>query len=599
MVSMCKEAIEWYVNKFTNKMLLELVQSDRNAVRQVLVGFAQNEKSMANPIVKKRLVSYLEKNTEAQMKLIPTSNEAQEMVSAMIKSVGDQWVHDNWRSLLEASYDPRMLIAVFNQYDSDSFIGRLGHRLLYCPSLWKPLPNTEATDVYEQVLKSFERNPVLNGCLTLFLFAANERPKALYQSTPQQQQPSQQENKAAKRLQDEQKAHRETKGKLNEALTRLERLQEKNEAAEKEIKRLTHDHQEELQRINAEHQRQTDEAVTQERLRLLGVDTDWLSESQQVKDDVEQAIFEARHILEVQRQSNELHGTRAALREKLSVLDKLYSELQNTVQEALVIHPDTEHALRQLEKVQAALQDQLLQGGMEHKVGQPFLYYHLMAKIKSFTLDERLPDSLQRLRECASNAQAIGMLTQQEHTDIISACTEQEHLWHNLRMEQFAMPKQQRTPGNIPEILELTDRPEMPQVTIFLDAYNVIRRSEYWNRLITERKGNNTEVRLAFNKKCIGMGNHFRKIKIVYDGNDPLRNTVERFPGVDIIFAKRSQEEHNADNYIIDYVLHHKRAGDLFWLVSDDHDLCVRARPALDAIVSTQAFNKFIGASTR
>ncbi|MBQ6474330.1 MAG: NYN domain-containing protein, partial [Victivallales bacterium] len=362
--------------------------------------------------------------------------------------------------------------------------------------------------------------------------------------------------------------------------------------------RLVHEHEEELQRIQSEHQQQLTEAVTQERRRLLGVDNEWLTESQQVKDDVEQAIFEARHILEVQRQSNELHGTRAALREKLSVLDKLYAELQNTVQEALVVHPDTEHALRQLEKMQEALQGQLQQGGEEHKVCQPFLYHHLMAKIKGVTMDERLPDFLLRLRDCANRAQVIGMLTPQELAEINSASTEQERLWHNLRLEQHVMPPRQRIPGDIPEILDLSNRPEMPQVTIFLDAYNVIRRSDYWNRLINERKGNNTEVRLAFNRRCISIGGRFRKIKVVYDGNDPLRNTVERFPNVDIIFAKRSQEEHNADNYIIDYVLHHKRADDLYWLVSDDHDLCMKAKPALDAIVSTQAFNKFLGAAT-
>ncbi|MBQ6473779.1 MAG: hypothetical protein IJJ33_17465, partial [Victivallales bacterium] len=148
MASMCKEAIEWYVNKFTPKMLLELVQSDRNAVRQVMVGFAQNEKSMTNSIVKNRLLNYLEKTPEAQMKLIPTSNGAQELVNAMTKSLGEQWLRDNWRSLLEASYDPRMLIAVFNQHEPESYIGRLGHRLLFCPSLWRPAPVAEDVDVY-------------------------------------------------------------------------------------------------------------------------------------------------------------------------------------------------------------------------------------------------------------------------------------------------------------------------------------------------------------------------------------------------------------------------------------------------------------------
>lgn len=112
----------------------------------------------------------------------------------------------------------------------------------------------------------------------------------------------------------------------------------------------------------------------------------------------------------------------------------------------------------------------------------------------------------------------------------------------------------------------------MAQTALVMDAYNVMLRSPEWQARINDGKAAFQELRGEFIRQCRTLGRLFKEVWLVFDGNDEENDQESREGNVIVAYARRKQDEHNADLYIRD-LFYGRLADENAWLVTDDYGL--------------------------
>ena len=97
-------------------------------------------------------------------------------------------------------------------------------------------------------------------------------------------------------------------------------------------------------------------------------------------------------------------------------------------------------------------------------------------------------------------------------------------------------------------------------------------RSPEWQNAINEGKRPFQELRGEFIRQCRPLGGLFKEVWLVFDGNDEENDQESRDGNVIVAYARRRQDEHNADLFIHDLFCG-KLANAGAWLVTDDYGL--------------------------
>ena len=126
------------------------------------------------------------------------------------------------------------------------------------------------------------------------------------------------------------------------------------------------------------------------------------------------------------------------------------------------------------------------------------------------------------------------------------------------------------------------------ELPVFLSLKNwkftVMLRSTEWQTKINEGKSPFQELRGDFIRQCRPLGNLFKEVWLVFDGNDEENDQESREGNVIVAYARRQQDEHNADLFIRD-LFNGKLAGKNAWLATDDYGLRHEIEDAVGAFV--------------
>ena len=135
----------------------------------------------------------------------------------------------------------------------------------------------------------------------------------------------------------------------------------------------------------------------------------------------------------------------------------------------------------------------------------------------------------------------------------------------------------------------------LPSVNIVIDACNVIlKNGSHWERIINSTAQNGfTTASRQFIERCRKKSHFFNSITIIFDSVNQL-STIETDGNMTVVYARRIQEEHNADLAIIDKIADLHESSEKVWLVTDDTDLKNAVVDTCDAYVIPEAFTNFI-----
>ncbi|MBR0459214.1 MAG: hypothetical protein IJJ26_08240 [Victivallales bacterium] len=594
----CEPALEWILQNIPPKKLVEQLNTSKEAYKALSQGgFSIQEANIGKPLFQTRLQVHARKNATFQLLLIGgfTSDPICKAIEKIIYFKGEEAVEHSWRELYDLIPDKPHFVLTLANWKEETRLATLGRRLLKCPSLWKKALQMNSEEAKEWYRRHFENDTWEAFTYLLGDMASHmEIEEENHSPAPEKGKArAGKEEKLTEKYQALQNERNAIRSELNEKKKLVQSLQEQLGTAQHDLKKAQHNHQTELERQRVHAELKLQEALRHERNHLLGIDENWCQQATLLSDQTEDLLQHAKQVLEEQKRRNLLYGTKSALRQKAAELDMTIAALQDAADEALNLHPEALKLLQKLELVRA----EVLSHCGDHNTAHTVIFEHIETAIKSLPLDKSLPASLKRFTTLQAQAQSLGLLSDSENEQLHDIAEQRHRLLVSATVENTIRPPEPHDTPRIPEIWNIATREELPRVTIFLDGFNVILRSKYWQDQLHGRQENFQEVRHQFNLKCAAVSPRFLKMKIVYDGNS-LGTTIESFnPKLDIIFARKVQEEHNADLYIIDRMLNDKQPGDIFWLVTDDIDLRKKAAPATDAVIPSQDFNRFIGAT--
>ena len=209
---------------------------------------------------------------------------------------------------------------------------------------------------------------------------------------------------------------------------------------------------------------------------------------------------------------------------------------------------------------------------------------------------------LKRLQDFIETSEQHGLILPEEKETLFKLITKHQELHQNIRQLKSAhfLPKS----AEAEEILQRDKQvilvmaqflAVLPSVDIVIDACNVIlKNGSHWERVINSTPQNGFSVASKqFIERCRKKSRFFNSVTVVFDSENQL-STIETDGNMTVVYARRIQEEHNADLAIIDKITALHESSEKVWLVTDDTDLKHIVVDACDAYVVPEAFTNFI-----
>ena len=203
------------------------------------------------------------------------------------------------------------------------------------------------------------------------------------------------------------------------------------------------------------------------------------------------------------------------------------------------------------------------------------------------------PAEVQKIREYLDHPQTKELLQQHELALLGMECDRRLELWRKVTDTRRPEEARDDAPAVIWNLERLSAT--FPQMTLIIDACNAILCSAKLNEMVND-DNSISNAKAVFLKKCRSfLKDKFKKVLVVFDGVEELSDSFD--PSSDdnfkIVYAKRQQEAHNADLFILDY-LSRNEDNERRWLVTDDYGLRNEAGNAVEANVETLALHRLL-----
>ena len=598
--ALCQEAFEWLIGHFSNQALLQFAQADNARKRALSFGGFQLTVSTVRSKTMLLRLSQGDMPKQLMDKLAAMDGPWQPLIN-LLAVVDEKWLLTHWRNLLEDFDCPQDIAFAMTRLEPPA-VKRLGNRLLKVPSVWRgktpSLSEESPLPFYKQQLMA----AVVNLCASTTKPTTSAAEPATKQETATDTAAS---DTSSPKLQDkllkEQARRREIQREFNDFQQKAKDQEQALKAKISELSLALRETRDSITKRLHEQDVQHDALLKQFLEQHFGSHDDLALKAEQAQSTSDALLLTIEKTIEEQKQLDQKHGLKTRLREQQAKLSRALEKLKAITLDSTVIHPAIRRLIPQTEQQIAELQNAINGETDEMPLSHTALQLYLeLQNIRVNTSDTE--QELKRLQDFIETSEQHGLILPNEKETLFKLITKHQELHQNIRQLKSAhfLPKS----AEAEEILQRDKQvilvmaqflAVLPSVDIVIDACNVIlKNGSHWERVInsTPQNGFSTASK-QFIERCRKKSRFFNSVTVVFDSENQL-STIETDGNMTVVYARRIQEEHNADLAIIDKITTLHESSEKIWLVTDDTDLKHAVVDACDAYVVPEAFTNFI-----
>ena len=591
-INFSKELIEYCISTITPEIRFKILTEGTTCI-SLSGGFRITLENCSKQVVINRFNQDFRKDKGLQQCYIAEVFDFPFMCAYVIlfSRIGMANVLGCWRKLMRIAADPRaMALAIIVIYVVKGEFSRLAQLLMKCTSFWsteQPKDSwNSANTFFLAAAGPFDENI---GACCLMHGEGNAFEKIKNQSLAEQKATS-------SRLEEAKNTISELKAQISQLEREKAKMQRELEVSEENARKISQKCEKQLEAQRRKISEQLEKNTWRTAASLTGIDVEWVRKANAAHNSTAELIEQAKEILEEQRKRNIEYGTYDTLAADVAELQELRRQMAEAIGLSLSIHPGMEEMLKNVESECKAIQDRIDAHGRKNgnMTGVPSTFLlRLMTTIKSIALDENTPSEVQRIKDYLEHPQTMELLQQHELALLKAECDRRIQLWRRVTDTKRPDERQEQAVALIFNMERLSAK--YHDITLIIDAYNAMLRSDMLKGMVeadslAKAKG----MFLKHCRKCLR--GKFKKVLIVFDGSDDLHDMFDPASEEDykIVYAKRQQDAHNADLFILNY-LANERGNEACWLVTDDYGLRNEAGDAVEANVETLALHRLLG----
>ena len=597
--SICADAFNWLFDQLNKQHFCRRLQSSPKYAGMLRIitagGFQLNEKTLA--MRKDVIFRNLAKLPDGGMTIVDSvinSDGPWQLVHEVFSSLKDDTLRSDWRNAISAAEQPGIAILALLMFPADNWQNHLGRRLLKTPSAWGGCDDSarQTNGYFRQIvnaigsvfaretfssphLTSTNGNSVDDASLNQLLEKEYKRGRA------------EQEKKTAD-------DKREREAKLKETTRQLQQAQQNNKRLEEKIAAIKQAAEQEKRELLEKAETRHSDAVRQLMEQMFLVDHDLQLEATEAQSDTDGLLEKLKQATEAQTALNQTSGSKHSLREQRKKLQDAVDELKRVQQDAVVsikgIPALLRKADRQLLRIDSALKD--------NDAITSLACSQLTAFINGIKLDSQAEAELNNALKFVEDAYEHELIHEEEK-ELLEECVKRRK---GILKTSSITPALQKSFETLEPVSTFRTReiwnfafdiPVLKRVTLVIDACNAILRSSFWKKMAADYTFE--QAKQHFIESCVSKRQCFQAINIVFDGTN-IVSTSEKFAdNVTVTFAAQKDEEHNADNAIIEMLPRLKESDgtDLVWVATDDYGLRYKLEGDCDAFVRTTAIPQF------
>lgn len=595
--SLCQEAFDWLLGHFSNQALLQFIQADNN--RKRAMSFGGFQLTVGTVRSKTMLMRLAQGDMPRQLldKLACMDGPWQPLIN-LFAVVNEQWLLSHWRNLLEDFDCPQDIAFAMTRLESPA-VKQLGNRLLKIPSVW--LGKTPSLSPESPV--PFYKKQLMEAAQSLCASLCKPTDSAVPQDEPKQEETASETSspKLQDKLLKEQARRREIQREFNDF---QQKAKEQEQALKAKISELTlslHETRDSISKQLHENDLQHEMLLKEFLEQHFGSHDDLAIKAEEAQTSSDALLLTIEKTIEEQKQLDQKHGLKTRLREQQAKLTRALEKLKAITIDSVVVHPAIRRLIPQTEQQIAEIENAIKGETDDIPLSHTALQlYEQLQNIHVNTPETEL--ELKRLQDFIETSEQRGLILPDEKETLFNLIAKQQELHQNIRQlkSKHFLPKS----AEAEEILHRDKQvilvianflAVLPSVDIVIDACNVIlKNGSHWERIINSTAQNGfTAASHQFIERCRKKSRFFNSVTIIFDSVNQL-STIETDGNMTVIYARRVQEEHNADLAIIDKMGRLHESSEKLWLVTDDTDLKNAVVDTCDAYVVPEAFTNFI-----
>ncbi len=631
----CSEAIRWalkHINYSTFADMMNEYPRLGHALRRG--GFKLTPNSFREPPTVQRITAIISNDTEfSHLTMLAVGSNNNKLASFYLAygMLSDEWLLTNWRSWIRTLEDPRPVILSFMVDDRKPAFKKLAMRLMRIPTLWdekklrsrkvdssKTMPHIQR---YREALRYFRLRDETTAAPESADTPATAAPASpqntltkhptagllsLSQNTTQQAENKEVEptnNKKFGQLRNEcERLQKELKIQANLHKSQLEEKDKEYDQLVGELEEIRGQFQAAIAALRDEH----DAALKQEQASfeavVLGVHPDLEAYAQEQHKETGNIKERVKNALNAQRENNRRYGTRQQLREEIDRLNSLLKQVRYACEEAITLTPELPKLQTELENRITEIQERLREDSQDNELPLAVLPTRLTNYVREIPFAPeafRKFDDVQKIMESDLGKS----LLPPEEQKALTLLLERRRGLCRRALEPRLAPAPSRTSETVAGEMQFINQmswfiSEFPNVEVFVDGYNVLKRDPHWSSMQNNVAGLGV-ARNNFIECCERVAKLFKHLTLVFD-SDLTTGNIEHRGNLTIVFVAKLTEDQNADNYLVE-TLQTLKEKDLEenvtstrWLVTDDFELRLRVQECCDAIVIDSAFAAFV-----
>ena len=598
--TLCQEAFDWLIGHFSNQALLQFAQSDNARKRALSFGGFQLTVSTVRSKTMLLRLSQGDMPKQLMDKLAATDGPWQPLIN-LLAVVDEKWLLAHWRNLLEEFDCPQDIAFAMTRLEPLA-VKRLGYRLLKVPSVWRgktpSLSEESPLPFYKQQLMA----DVGNLCASTTKPTTSAAEPVMKQETATEAAAS---DTSSPKLQDkllkEQARRRDIQREFNDFQQKAKDQEQALKAKISELSLSLRETRDSITKRLHEQDVQHDALLKQFLEQHFGSHDDLALKAEQAQSTSDALLLTIEKTIEEQKQLDQKHGLKTRLREQQAKLSRALEKLKAITLDSTVIHPAIRRLIPQTEQQIAELQNAI--NGETDEIPLSHTALQLYTELQNIHVNTSETEAeLKRLQDFIETSEQHGLILPCEKETLFNLIAKQQELHQNIRQlkSKHFLPKS----AEAEEILHRDKQvilvmanflAVLPSVNIVIDACNVIlKNGSHWERIINSTAQNGfTTASRQFIERCRKKSHFFNSITIIFDSVNQL-STIETDGNMTVVYARRIQEEHNADLAIIDKIADLHESSEKVWLVTDDTDLKNAVVDTCDAYVIPEAFTNFI-----
>lgn len=546
-----KQASVWIINQLPAREIHNIIKELPAPDALFFKGFKVSVLNAERKPVKNRLAAEVSHNPELLEDIVLRSSSPWADSVRLLPALDETWLLTYWRNLI-VNHGGTFLIAMLT--DQRERIRKRAARLFSRSAFWSKdnapfsgLRVREEPPEWQGLQQFFNK---LSGAMDENVYSADEK--------------KQLEN-ANNRLQNEVEKLQQSINKQKQLNASLKESQRQSlETKENKLNRLKEDlrkTRKQKTELQQEFNRRLEGEIQKYRREVLGISTATEKIRQALNEShVDDITSRTRKVLAAQRDLNEKHGTRQALRQRIEELENLEHELEKAATESITVVPELYQLQDQLDEEIQRLKSLL--PGENREEAYDYTLRQLLKKARSASLDNNGRTILAGIEELIQEELFREVTDRKSLAALEKTVKERKTYLDKLKKErQIAegaasySKRDSATSGEkAREIWKpgemLTQMAPSQQVVILVDAYNVMKTIDQLDSII-ESQGLD-RAREEFARMCEKKTTEKKRMELVFDGAEALSAVEKRAGGnLSLIFAARLQESQNADNHII------------------------------------------------